>query len=227
MGVRPSKSWSPTSRANRQHDRRRQRTELRRCGDWSAVDEPSRHVFVLPRPALSLHGLDLAWSFQSSMAVGPEGGTLHSGRRCLSVPLLAVHEQTVISIKDLPANQVNAILSNPALSSTRTKRFLGGFSAEPSGLVFDAPVTAVVPVSALNPYETPVQIEVSETSNDIDMSPPSLSTWEIRKLRRRRSIIFRPRILQAVSSQQLNEVMYRVQPEPTPSTTKLRSMPTV
>jgi probable HAF family extracellular repeat protein len=71
-----------------------------------------------------------------------------------------VDTPTVITIEDLPAAQINAILSNPAMVSTRTKRFLGGFSAKPDGLTFKALVEAWIPVPPLDPYEIPIPINI-------------------------------------------------------------------
>ena len=103
----------------------------------------------------------LTWNFQSSRSVGPDGGTLQFANGVvLAVPPLAVKEQTSITLKDLPLDQVNAILLDPRRSSTHKKRFIGGFSADPDGLVFDQPVVATIPVSPLNPLEIPAQIEI-------------------------------------------------------------------
>jgi hypothetical protein len=98
---------------------------------------------------------------QSTRTVGQEGGTLqfHNGL-VLEVPPGAVPGPTPIVIKDLPLDQVAAILANPLLTSNRTKRLLGGFSAEPDGLVFNIPVMATIPVLPLNPREIPAQIEI-------------------------------------------------------------------
>jgi hypothetical protein len=98
---------------------------------------------------------------QSSRTVGQEGGTLefHNGL-VLEVPPGAVPGPTPILIKDLPLDQVNAIVMNPALKSSSVKRFLGGFTAEPDGLVFNGPVMATIPVLPLNPREIPVQVEI-------------------------------------------------------------------
>ena len=73
--------------------------------------------------------------------IGPNGGTLtFSNGVKLVFPPGAVDAPTVITIENLPAAQIDAILSNPAMVSTRTKRFLGGFSAKPEGLTFKVPV---------------------------------------------------------------------------------------
>ena len=96
-----------------------------------------------------------------SLEVGPEGGTLIFGNGVkLQIPPGAVSETTTISISDLPADQITEMLSNPSMTSTHTKRFLGGFSAKPEGLVFAVPIQAWVPISPLDLYETPVQIEL-------------------------------------------------------------------
>ncbi len=93
--------------------------------------------------------------------VGPDGGTLTFANGVkLTFPPGAVAAPTVVSVHDLAAEEIDAILSDPALSSTRARRFLGGFSAEPDGLVFQAPVRASIPVSPLRPYEIPVPITV-------------------------------------------------------------------
>ncbi len=96
-----------------------------------------------------------------SLEVGPEGGTLIFGNGVkLQIPPGAVSETTTISISDLVADQITGMLSNPSMTSTHTKRFLGGFSAKPEGLVFAVPIQAWVPISPLNPYETPVQVKL-------------------------------------------------------------------
>ncbi len=97
----------------------------------------------------------------STRTVGQEGGTLkfHNGL-VLEIPPGAVPGSTPILIKDLPLDQVTAILSNPLLSPNHTKRLLGGFTAEPDGLVFNQPVLATIPVLPLNPQEKPAHIEI-------------------------------------------------------------------
>ena len=96
-----------------------------------------------------------------SLEVGPEGGTLNFGNGVkLQIPPGAVSETTTISISDLVADQITEMLSNPSMTSTHTKRFLGGFSAKPDGLVFAVPIQAWVPISPLDLYETPVQVEL-------------------------------------------------------------------
>ncbi len=96
-----------------------------------------------------------------SLEVGPEGGTLIFGNGVkLEIPPGAVSETTTISISDLVADEITEMLSDPSMTSTHTKRFLGGFSAKPEGLVFAVPIHAWVPISPLDLYETPVQIEL-------------------------------------------------------------------
>lgn len=93
--------------------------------------------------------------------VGPAGGTLTFANGVkLVFPAGAVDARTVITVDDLPAAQIDAILSNPAMSTQRAKRFLGGFSAKPDGLSFKAPVQAWVPVLPLDAYEIPIPLAV-------------------------------------------------------------------
>jgi hypothetical protein len=107
--------------------------------------------------------------------IGPAGGTItFSNGVKLVFPPGAVDAQTVITIENLPAAQINAILSNPTMTSTRTKRFLGGFSAKPEGLTFNFPVEAWIPVSTLDPYEIPIRLNVQLNDGIYSYSSSSL-----------------------------------------------------
>lgn len=93
--------------------------------------------------------------------IGPAGGTLTSANGVkLVIPAGALDAGVDITLADVTAAQVNPIISNPAFTGTLTKRFLGGFTAEPEGLTFNVPVEVTVPVSSLEPEETPVQLSV-------------------------------------------------------------------
>jgi hypothetical protein len=97
---------------------------------------------------------------ETAQEIGPEGGTFKfpSGV-ILDIPAGAVTEQTTIIVKDVPCSQADTILSARQFAS-HEKRCIGGFSAEPEGLVFNTPIKATVPVLPLNPGEIPVQVEV-------------------------------------------------------------------
>lgn len=111
----------------------------------------------------------------TTLEIGPAGGTLTFANGVkLVFPVGAVDTPTVITIEDLPAAQIDAILSNPAMVSTRTKRFLGGFSAKPDGLTFKAPVEAWIPVLPLDPYVIPVQLNVRLNEGTYRYSSSSL-----------------------------------------------------
>jgi hypothetical protein len=93
--------------------------------------------------------------------IGPAGGTLTFDNGVqLVFPPGAVDTATVIAIEELPSAPIDAILSNPSMLGTRTKRLLGGFSAKPEGLSFKVPVEAWIPVRALEPYEIPIRLDV-------------------------------------------------------------------
>jgi len=98
---------------------------------------------------------------EEGQAVGPTGGTLTFPNGVqLTVPPGAVAARTTVSVRDLPAAEIDAVLASTAIQASRARRFLGGFSAEPEGLVFQAPVRASIPVRRLDPYELPVPITV-------------------------------------------------------------------
>jgi hypothetical protein len=107
-----------------------------------------------------------------SSEVGPEGGTLtFAGGVKLVFPPGAVDTSTAITIDSLPAAPIDAILSPPSLVSNRTKRFLGGFSAKPDGLSFKVPVQAWIPISTLAPHESPIEVDVQQSSGTYRFIP--------------------------------------------------------
>jgi len=97
---------------------------------------------------------------EQTQVVGPEGGTFKFPNGVvLDIPEGAVTEKTTITVKDVPCGKADPILSARQFAS-HDKRCIGGFSAEPDGLVFNTPIKATVPVLPLNPGEIPVQIQV-------------------------------------------------------------------
>jgi hypothetical protein len=111
---------------------------------------------------------------ESNRTVGPEGGTLQFDNGViLQVPAGAVTEVTAITVKDLPCSWVDPIL-NSNKNFFHPKRCLGGFSAEPIGLVFQVPVTATVPVLRLKPGEVPIQLTVDIASHTYNRGPTDL-----------------------------------------------------
>jgi hypothetical protein len=92
----------------------------------------------------------------------------------LEIPEGAVDEETVIEITDMSCDQVDGIVAARVYSSHR-KRCLGGFSAEPDGLVFNIPVTATFPVQPLDAGEIPIQLEINPLDQSYSNPPTDLS----------------------------------------------------
>jgi hypothetical protein len=91
--------------------------------------------------------------------ITPKGGTFEFlNGVVLEVPAGAVDAPVRIAVSDLPAAQVDSILSFHTRAVTG-KRFAGGFSVTPD-VEFNVPITAILPVSDLEPYEYLMQIEV-------------------------------------------------------------------
>jgi hypothetical protein len=89
----------------------------------------------------------------------PEGGEFEFPNGViLEVPPGAVSEATTIDLSDLPADQVNALLSAQAYAF-HEKRYLGGFSVE-QDVDFNLPIKAIVPIVPLEPYEVPLLMEL-------------------------------------------------------------------
>jgi hypothetical protein len=111
---------------------------------------------------------------QSTRPVGPGGGILkfHNGV-ILDVPADAVTEETAITVKDLKCSDVDAIVTSE-INVFHPKRCLGGFSAEPTNLVFQLPVTATLPVLLLEPGELPIQLTVDLNNQIYSRGPTDL-----------------------------------------------------
>jgi hypothetical protein len=118
----------------------------------------------------------------------PAGGTLTfpNGIK-LDFPPNAVSRNIDIVIEDLSCESTDAVLANSTFR-THEQSCLRGFSAEPAGTTFAVPVTAWVPVRALEPGEIPVLIEQSESGTSFLIAEtdlryhPAESVLEIRNL---------------------------------------------
>jgi len=92
-------------------------------------------------------------------AAGPKGARLrYPGGLVLDIPIGALPEATNIEIKDLSADQANAVLAAHGADASHPKRYLGGFGVA-SPVNFKAPVKVIFPISTLKPKEIPIPVE--------------------------------------------------------------------
>ena len=115
----------------------------------------------------------LPCSISESRMVGPDGGRLeYSSGVVLDVPPGAVTGETTITLSDLPGGLEDIFNANPLAP----KVLLGGFSAEPDGLVLEVPITASIPVEALPPGSIPVAMG-ADLENGISWLEPTEITY--------------------------------------------------
>jgi uncharacterized protein YjdB len=112
----------------------------------------------------------------AELTLDPAGGeySLTNGV-ILRIPEGAVTEPTRITLRELPGEQVNTILSTQA-NLFHAKRYLGGFSVEPD-VEFNVPITAIVPLLPLEPGEIPVQMEIDFAGEKYWISETNLTYW--------------------------------------------------
>jgi hypothetical protein len=91
----------------------------------------------------------------------------------LDIPEGAVDQETVIEITDISCEQVDELLSARVYASHK-KRCLGGFLAEPDGLVFNIPITATLPVQPVDAGEIPIQLEINHSDQSYRNPPTDL-----------------------------------------------------
>ena len=107
-----------------------------------------------PRVLSEVMAIGVAEPGPTEQAAGPAGGVFgFPNGVILDIPPGALTEPVTLSITALDCAAVDPILSGTYAS--RRRRCLGGFSAQPHGLVFALPVKASVPVSALSSGEVP------------------------------------------------------------------------
>jgi len=105
----------------------------------------------------------------TTIAAGIEGGTYtFTNGVTLEIPRGALSETTQITITDLPCSKVTSFFATPQITS-HNRRCLRGISAEPDGIHFNAPITAFIPVSGLEPGDIPVQMEIDQESGSYQL----------------------------------------------------------
>lgn len=94
-----------------------------------------------------------------NLPVGPEGGVLaYPNAVVLEIPPGALSESVAIEVTDYPTDDVNEMLSVRD-DAFLDKRVLGGFRIEPH-IVFNVPITGIVPVLPPGSYELMWRMEV-------------------------------------------------------------------
>ena len=104
-----------------------------------------------------------------SVLVNSQGGEFaFSNGIILNIPPDAVENETIIEISDIDCNDVNVVLNQTNFRPYK-RRCIGGFSGKPDGLIFKKPVSAIVPVKQLMPFEIPLLIkkDLSSSLNNI------------------------------------------------------------
>lgn len=104
--------------------------------------------------------------------VGPEGGILHFSSDILfNVPEGAVKEHVAIRLGELPFDAIQQLLDERVYRSSK-KILMGGFVAEPDGLIFIEPVKAILPIPS--PVGVLMQAEVDLDAQEYWLSPTDL-----------------------------------------------------
>jgi hypothetical protein len=122
---------------------------------------------------------DLAWSISSVPAdsvqtVDSSGGTFKfPGGIVLEVPSGAVLEDVDISLKLIECDPIDPILNDRVLSSDE-KRCVAAFRGEPSGLQFEVPVVATLPVPPVESGRFLILTEVEQSAATYRILPSTL-----------------------------------------------------